>query len=41
MSDLPATSNAHAEAALEAARQAGLKNVHIGNQHLLGTGKLN
>jgi pyruvate formate lyase activating enzyme len=33
--DLPTTSVAHAEAAEEAARAAGLRNVHIGNRHLL------
>ncbi len=36
MPDLPTTSVAHAEAALAAARGAGLRNVHIGNRHLLG-----
>jgi len=34
--DLPCTSVAHAEAAAEAAREAGLMNVRIGNRHLLG-----
>jgi pyruvate formate lyase activating enzyme len=33
--DLPTTSPAHAEAALEAAFEAGLRNVRIGNRHLL------
>ena len=33
--NLPTTSKRHAEEALAAARQAGLKNVRIGNQHLL------
>ncbi len=36
MSDLPPTSVRHAEAALQAARDAGLNNVRIGNRHLLG-----
>jgi pyruvate formate lyase activating enzyme len=36
MSDLPCTSISQAIAAQEAARQAGLTNVHIGNRHLLG-----
>jgi pyruvate formate lyase activating enzyme len=36
MSDLPPTSAAHAKEALQAARDAGLKNVRIGNEHLLG-----
>jgi pyruvate formate lyase activating enzyme len=35
MYDLPATSLAHAEAAEAAARAAGLRNVRIGNRHLL------
>jgi pyruvate formate lyase activating enzyme len=35
MPDLPATSVAHAEAALAAAHEAGLRNVRIGNRHLL------
>jgi pyruvate formate lyase activating enzyme len=35
MRDLPRTSFAHAEAALAAARDAGLRNVRIGNRHLL------
>jgi len=34
--DLPTTSVNHAEAALDAAREAGLTNVRIGNRHLLG-----
>lgn len=33
--DLPCTSVGHAEAALSAARSAGLTNVRIGNRHLL------
>jgi pyruvate formate lyase activating enzyme len=36
MADLPRTSARHAEEALAAARSAGLRNVHIGNRHLLG-----
>lgn len=36
MPDLPATSIQHAEAAFQAARDAGLTEVHIGNRHLLG-----
>jgi len=35
MHDLPTTSVAHAEAALAAARAAGLRRVRIGNRHLL------
>jgi pyruvate formate lyase activating enzyme len=35
MLDLPLTSWAHAEAAERAARGAGLKNVRVGNLHLL------
>lgn len=35
MPDLPRTSVRHAEAAVEAAREAGLTNVRIGNRHLL------
>jgi pyruvate formate lyase activating enzyme len=35
MYDLPTTSLAHAEAAEAAARAAGLRNVRIGNRHLL------
>ena len=35
MTDLPRTSLRHAEDALEAARAAGLRNVHVGNRHLL------
>jgi pyruvate formate lyase activating enzyme len=35
MNDLPLTSKVHAQAALEAARAAGLTNVRIGNIHLL------
>lgn len=38
MSDLPCTSVRQALAAEEAAREAGLTNVHIGNRHLLGWG---
>ncbi len=33
--DLPRTSVSHAEAAVAAARAAGLRDVHIGNRHLL------
>jgi pyruvate formate lyase activating enzyme len=36
MPDLPSTSVGHARAALAAAREAGLRNVHLGNRHLLG-----
>ncbi len=36
MPDLPPTSIQHAETAYQAARDAGLRNVHIGNRHLLG-----
>ena len=36
MPDLPPTSVRHAEAAYQAARDAGLRFVHIGNRHLLG-----
>jgi pyruvate formate lyase activating enzyme len=36
MPDMPCTSVSHAYAAEEAARQAGLRNVHLGNRHLLG-----
>ena len=36
MSDLPCTSISQAKAAENAAYQAGLTNVHIGNRHLLG-----
>jgi pyruvate formate lyase activating enzyme len=35
MSDLPRTSVRHAQEALAAASGAGLRNVHIGNRHLL------
>ena len=35
MSDLPVTSKDHAERCYQAARDAGLKNVRIGNTHLL------
>jgi hypothetical protein len=35
MRDLPRTSFAHAQNALAAARDAGLRNVRIGNRHLL------
>jgi pyruvate formate lyase activating enzyme len=38
MHDLPSTSRQHAESALEAARDAGLTRVRLGNRHLLGTG---
>jgi pyruvate formate lyase activating enzyme len=36
MPDLPRTSVGHAEAARQAALDAGLRNVRIGNRHLLG-----
>jgi pyruvate formate lyase activating enzyme len=36
MPDLPVTSVRHAEAARQAALDAGLRNVRIGNRHLLG-----
>jgi pyruvate formate lyase activating enzyme len=36
MPDLPRTSTGHAEAAQQAALDAGLRNVRIGNRHLLG-----
>ncbi len=36
MADQPRTSARHAEEAQSAARSAGLRNVHIGNRHLLG-----
>jgi len=36
MGDLPVTSRRQAEACLEAARDAGLGRVHLGNRHLLG-----
>jgi pyruvate formate lyase activating enzyme len=35
MSDLPPTSRRQAQAGLQAARQAGLKRVRVGNEHLL------
>lgn len=35
MADLPTTSRAHALAAVEAAKEAGLQDVHVGNWHLL------
>jgi pyruvate formate lyase activating enzyme len=35
MDDLPTTSRAHADAAAAAARDAGLRNVRVGNRHLL------
>jgi pyruvate formate lyase activating enzyme len=35
MSDLPRTSRGHGQAALDAARTAGLINVRLGNEHLL------
>jgi len=38
MGDLPCTSSRHARQAEEAARAAGLKNVRIGNRHLLDLG---
>jgi len=36
MPDLPTTSRSHAERALAICREAGLKNVRIGNRHILG-----
>ena len=39
MSDLPCTSASQANSALDAAQTAGLRNVRIGNRHLLGWGK--
>jgi len=38
MHDLPCTSREHAQAALDAAREAGLTRVRLGNRHLLGLG---
>lgn len=35
MSDLPLTSKTHADECLHAARESGLRNVRIGNVHLL------
>ena len=35
MQDLPRTSSAHAQAAAQAAREAGLETVRVGNRHLL------
>jgi pyruvate formate lyase activating enzyme len=37
MSDLPTTSTGHAQQCLEVAREAGLRNVRLGNIHLLGS----
>ena len=36
MDDLPRTSRQHAEECLAGARAQGLKNVRLGNVHLLG-----
>jgi pyruvate formate lyase activating enzyme len=36
MDDLPTTSISHASRCMEAAEAAGLRNVHLGNRHLLG-----
>lgn len=36
LNDLPTTSRTHASRCKEAAERAGLKNVHVGNLHLLG-----
>jgi pyruvate formate lyase activating enzyme len=36
MDDFPTTSREQVEACLEAARQAGLQRVHLGNRHLVG-----
>lgn len=38
MSDLPCTSVSQANSALDAAKVAGLRNVRLGNRHLLGWG---
>ncbi|MFQ5797036.1 MAG: radical SAM protein [Candidatus Bipolaricaulia bacterium] len=38
MGDLPATSLEHMRRCIEAAREAGLKTIHIGNRHLLWKG---
>lgn len=38
MDDLPCTSWAHMERCTSAAKEAGLRNVHIGNRHLLWPG---
>jgi pyruvate formate lyase activating enzyme len=38
MADLPCTTPAHARQAEQAAREAGLLNVRLGNRHLLGLG---
>ena len=35
MADLPCTSGRHAQEAEAAARAAGLRNVRLGNRHLL------
>jgi pyruvate formate lyase activating enzyme len=40
MSDLPYTSKSHAHDAEAAARAAGLRNVRIGNRHLVGLGNV-
>ncbi|QJA06762.1 radical SAM protein [Thermosulfurimonas marina] len=37
LDDLPTTSARHARQALEIARAAGLRRVHLGNRHLLGS----
>ncbi len=39
MRDLPTTSREHAFEALKAAREAGVKEVYLGNEHLLGNAK--
>ncbi|MCK5651945.1 MAG: radical SAM protein, partial [Gemmatimonadetes bacterium] len=39
MSDLPYTSEQHAEQAQQAALDAGLTNVRVGNHSLLGAGR--
>ena len=36
--DLPCTSSRHAQAAEAGARDAGLRDVRVGNRHLLDTG---
>jgi len=41
MSDLPHTSSSHARRALIAAKEAGLRRIRLGNQHLLWEGDYN
>ena len=38
MDDLPGTSLAHMERCYAAAQEAGLRRVHVGNEHLLWKG---